>query len=40
MLYRFRDEGQDVWLIDDLTSGQKPLDQEAFEQALMSYLRS
>jgi hypothetical protein len=39
ILYRFREDGRDVWLIDDLNSGPKPLDQEAFEKALMSYLR-
>jgi hypothetical protein len=39
VLYRFREDGRDVWLIDDLESGPKPLDQDAFERALMSYLR-
>jgi hypothetical protein len=39
VLYRFREDGQEVWLIDDLESEQKPLDKEAFERALMSYLR-
>ena len=39
VLYRFQEDGGDVWLIDDLESGAKPLDQEAFERALMSYLR-
>jgi hypothetical protein len=39
VLYRFQEDGRDVWLIDDLESGQKPLDREAFERALMSYLR-
>jgi hypothetical protein len=39
VLYRFQEDGRDVWLIDDLESGAKPLDQEAFERALMSYLR-
>ncbi len=39
VLYRFRDDGRDVWMIDDLNSEPKPLDQEAFEKALMSYLR-
>ena len=39
VLYRFQEGGGDVWLIDDLESGAKPLDQEAFERALMSYLR-
>ena len=39
ILYRFRDGARDVWMIDDLNSEPKPLDQEAFERALMSYLR-
>jgi hypothetical protein len=39
VLYRFQEDGRDVWLIDDLESEPKPLDQEAFERALMSYLR-
>jgi hypothetical protein len=41
ILFRFPKEGGgDVWLIDDLRSnGPKPLDQQAFEAALMSYLR-
>jgi hypothetical protein len=40
VLYRFtRQGGGDEWLIDDLRSGPKPLTQEAFESALMSYLR-
>lgn len=39
VLYRFHDGEQEVWLIDDLESEPKPLDQEAFEKALMSYLR-
>ncbi len=39
VLYRFQEDGHDVWLIDDLESGQKTLDQGAFENALMSYLR-
>jgi len=39
VLYRFQEDGRDVWLIDDLQSEPKPLDQEAFERALMSYLQ-
>jgi hypothetical protein len=39
VLYRFQEGGRDVWLIDDLQSEPKPLDQGAFERALMSYLR-
>jgi len=39
VLYRLQDDGRDVWVIDDLESGQQPLNQEAFERALMSYLR-
>jgi hypothetical protein len=39
VLYRFQEDGRDVWLIDDLESGTKPLTQDAFEGALMSYLR-
>lgn len=58
VLYRFREDGRDVWLIDGLERGYeeadkawpgtvryeprakpRPLDQEAFESALMSYLR-
>ena len=39
VLYRFVEEGRDVWLIDDLESEPRPLDQAAFERALMSYLR-
>jgi hypothetical protein len=39
VLYRFRNGEQDVWMIDDLHSGAKPLDQESFEKALMSYFR-
>jgi hypothetical protein len=37
VLYRFLEDGQDVWVIDDLHSGQQPLTREAFEKALMSY---
>jgi hypothetical protein len=40
VLYRFRREGvEDEWVIDDLRAAQRPLDQPAFEEALMSYLR-
>jgi hypothetical protein len=39
VLYRFTQSGQDAWFIDDLHSGAKPLDKEAFEKALMSYLQ-
>jgi hypothetical protein len=39
VLYRFQEGSRDVWLIDDLESEPRPLDQEAFERALMSYLR-
>jgi hypothetical protein len=40
VLYRFqREGGEDQWVIDDLRSEQRPLDQRAFEEALMSYLR-
>ncbi|MGH7169435.1 MAG: hypothetical protein ACRELF_06535 [Gemmataceae bacterium] len=39
VLYRFPEDGRDVWLIDDLDSEPKPLDQEVFERAMMSYLR-
>jgi hypothetical protein len=39
VLYRFREDGRDSWVIDDYESDPKPLDKEAFERALMSYLR-
>jgi hypothetical protein len=39
VLYRFEEGDRDVWLIDDLESEPKPLDQEAFERALASYLQ-
>lgn len=59
VLYRFKENGSDVWLIDGLQGGgyevdekewpgqvkyiprpePRPLDQETFEKALMSYLR-
>ncbi|MCI0638387.1 MAG: hypothetical protein L0Y70_04890 [Gemmataceae bacterium] len=58
VLYRFKEDGRDTWLIDGLERGYedsekawpgqvstlprsepRPLDQEALEKALMSYLR-
>jgi hypothetical protein len=41
VLYRFREGDHDVWLIEQYIPTSEPglLDQEAFEQALMSYLR-
>jgi hypothetical protein len=40
VLYRFpKNEGGESWQIDDLRSEPKPLDQQTFETALMSYLR-
>jgi hypothetical protein len=40
VLYRFPKEGGgDLWMIDDLRSEPRLLDQQAFEAALMSYLR-
>jgi hypothetical protein len=36
VLYRFPEDGRDVWLIDDLESEPKPLTQDTFEKALMS----
>jgi hypothetical protein len=58
VLYRFQEDGRDVWMIDGLEhyydasekpwpghvsyvprSEPRPFDQEAFERALMSYLR-
>jgi hypothetical protein len=39
VLYRFAEGGGDLWLIDDLRSEPKPLDQAAFEEALKSYLQ-
>jgi hypothetical protein len=46
VLYRFKQDGRDVWLIDGLETGREgaasepaPLDQEAFEKAMMSYLQ-
>ncbi len=40
ILYRFRKEGaEDDWVIDDLRSAQKPLDQPGFEEILTRFLR-
>jgi hypothetical protein len=40
VLYRFPQAGgEDLWMIDDLRSEPRPLDQQAFEEALQSYLR-
>jgi hypothetical protein len=39
VLYRLPDADQDTCYIDDLRSDPKPLDQQTFEAALMSYLR-
>jgi hypothetical protein len=39
VLYRFQEGDREVWLIDDLESQPRLLDQDAFEKALMSYLR-
>ena len=39
VFYRFEEDGRELWLIDDLESEPKPLDQGAFEKALMSYLQ-
>ncbi|MBY0521987.1 MAG: hypothetical protein K2R98_01225 [Gemmataceae bacterium] len=39
VLYRFQDNGRELWMINDLQSESKLLDQAAFENALMSYLR-
>jgi len=39
LLYRFQENGSDIWLIDDLHTEPKPLGKEAFEHALMSYLQ-
>ena len=40
ILLRFRDDaGVDQWMIDDLRSGEKPLDKQSFENALMGYIR-
>jgi len=39
VLFRFRDGDRDVWLIEDADSKSKPFDHEAFEAALLSYLR-
>jgi hypothetical protein len=39
VLYRFQEDGRDVWMIDDLETEPRPLDRPGFEKALMSYLR-
>lgn len=39
VLYRFQTADGDVWMIDDQKNPPRVLDQEAFEAALMSYLR-
>jgi hypothetical protein len=39
ILYRFRGEEGDTWLVDDQKNPLRILDQPAFEAALMSYLR-
>lgn len=39
VLYRFKADPDDVWMIDDLTTGMKLFDREQFEAALMSYLK-
>jgi len=39
VLHRFRQDGGDLWMIDDLRSEPKPFDQQAFEAALKSYLQ-
>jgi hypothetical protein len=40
VLYRFPQEGaDDVWMFEDLRSEPKPLEQQTFETALMSYFR-
>jgi hypothetical protein len=39
VLYRFQEGDREVWLIDDLESPPKSLDQDTFEKALMTYLR-
>jgi hypothetical protein len=39
VLYRFNTDSGDQWFIDDQKSPPLPLTQEAFETALMSYLR-
>jgi hypothetical protein len=39
VLYRFHENGRDVWMIDDLENEPQPLDRLGFERALMSYLR-
>lgn len=39
VLYRFKGDPDDIWMIDDLTTGMKPFDREQFEAVLMSYLK-
>lgn len=39
ILYRLPGDNGGKWVIDDLQSAPKPLDQDNFEQALMRYLR-
>lgn len=39
VLYRFTTDSGDQWFIDDQKNPPQPLTQEAFETALMSYLR-
>jgi hypothetical protein len=41
VLYRFAEGDRDVWVIDGLSDADvpRPFDQEAFEKALMSYIR-
>jgi hypothetical protein len=39
VLYRTRENGHDVWLIDDLRNEQRLLNKEIFEEALMSYFQ-
>lgn len=38
-LYRFKDGGHDSWMMSDLETEAVPLDQAAFEKAIMSFLR-
>jgi hypothetical protein len=38
VLYRFQEDEGEVWLVDDLNLPPKPLTQEVFEKAIMSYL--
>lgn len=39
ILYRFRGEDGDIWMVDDQKQPVRLLDQVAFEAALMTYLR-